>query len=467
MKTKIFTFVFNRPDILDYQIKSIKNFFVGDFDISVVYDTRDNQYYEQFKKICEDNSVNFYHHTSQPGGSPSFYNAQAIQWACDNLIFNNSDNFITMFLDHDMFLIDDLNLDDEMSIYDVVGCLQTRENIKYVWPGLCAFKKSSVENVEFDFYPQTVNGQALDTGGGTYKLLANKNIKFLDTGVEYPEEYRGINLKNESITRGFNYELHFNNKVLHSRNASNWHSQYMVNDLEKTNLLFQILSDILDEKDKSYFEIVVSRYSENISWTKKYNNFITLYNKGDDLIENSIRLNNIGREAHSYLYHIVNNYNNLAEYTCFLQGDPFNPHSPRLYQYLDHVIHSNEVLPEFFWISERIVESDFEYKREPYHKIFPNIKYAYEKVFGEPPKIEKFFFGSGAQFCVSKNRIRERPIEFYQNVLNIFTHDPGEEMDEMSLKLLGNSGINEKFIPVNPEMGLHMERFWGLVFGEV
>jgi hypothetical protein len=227
-----------------------------------------------------------------------------------------------MFLDHDMFLIDDLNLDDEMSIYDVVGCLQTRENIKYVWPGLCAFKKSSVENIEFDFYPQTVNGQALDTGGGTYKLLANKNIKFLDTGVEYPEEYRGINLKNESITLGFNYELHFNNKVLHSRNASNWHSQYMVNDLEKTNLLFQILSDILDEKDKSYFEIVVSRYSENISWAKKYNNFITLYNKGDDLIENSIRLNNIGREAHSYLYHIVNNYNNLAEYTCFLQ-DPF------------------------------------------------------------------------------------------------------------------------------------------------
>jgi hypothetical protein len=72
MKTKIFTFVFNRPDILDYQIKSIKNFFVGDFDISVVYDTRDNQYYEQFKKICEDNSVNFYHHTSQPGGSQVF-----------------------------------------------------------------------------------------------------------------------------------------------------------------------------------------------------------------------------------------------------------------------------------------------------------------------------------------------------------------------------------------------------------
>lgn len=467
MKVKIFTFVFNRPDLLVKQIECLKKFLIGDFDINVVYDTRDNQYFDQFKEICKNNYVHFYNNISEPGQSPSYYNAQSIQWACDNLIFNNNENFITMLLDHDMFLIDNLNLNDEMSIYDVVGCLQTRKNIKYVWPGLCAFKKSIVKDIEFDFYPQTVNGQVLDTGGGTYKLLSNKNIKFLDTGVEYPEEYKGINLKDETITQSFNYELHFDNKFLHFRNASNWHSQYQVGDFKKTNLLFDILSDILDEKDKNYLEIVVSRYSENINWTKKYNNFITLYNKGEDEIENSISLENIGREGHTYLYHIINNYDNLAGYTCFLQGDPFNPHSPRLYQYLDHVIHSNEVLPDFFWISERIVESDFEYKREPYHKIFPNIKYAYEKVFGGSPKIDKFTFGAGAQFYVSKNRIHKRPLEFYQNIFDIFTHDPGEELDELTLKLLGNPGINEKFHPVNSEMGLHMERFWGLVFGEV
>lgn len=249
MKTRIFTFVFNRPDILAHQIKSIKRFFIGDYEINTVYDTRDNQYLNQFKAICEDNGVNFYNHISKPGQSPSYYNAQSIQWVFDNLIFNNNDNFITMFLDHDMFLIDDLNLNDEMSIYDIIGCLQIRENIKYVWPGLCAFKKSSVKNIEFDFYPQTVNGQALDTGGGTYKLLSNKNIKFFDTGVEYPEEYKGINLKDEAVTQGFNYELHFDNKFLHFRNASNWHSQYQVGDFKKTNLLFDILSDILDEKE--------------------------------------------------------------------------------------------------------------------------------------------------------------------------------------------------------------------------
>ena len=465
MKTKIFSFAFNRPDILQYQITSLRKFIIGDYDINIVYDTRDNQYYEQFKKICDDNDVNFYHHVSQPGGAPSFYNAQAIKWIYDTVI-SKEDDCIVMLLDHDMFLIDKFDVQNEMSVYDIVGCLQSREHVKYVWPGLCIFKKSSVQNIEFDFYPQTVDGQMLDTGGGTYKLIADKNIKFLDTGVDYPEDYKGVNLQDEKVTGGYGYELHFDSKFLHFRNASNWHTQYQVGDEQKTGLLFQMLSDILDEKDKSYLELVIARYNEDLKWVEQYQDFATVYNKGDE-VEGAIALKNIGREAHTYVHHIVNNYDNLSDYTCFLQGDPMDPHSPRFHLYLDHILNSNEILPEFFWISERIVEGDFEYEREPYHKTFPNIKYAYEKVFGKEPEIEKFIFGSGAMFCVSRNRIRERPIEFYQNILNIFEHNPGEEFDEVSLKLLGNPGINEEFLPLNPELGYHMERFWGLVFNAV
>jgi hypothetical protein len=466
MKTKIFSFAFNRPDILQYQITSLQKFIVGEYDINIVYDTRDNQYYDQFKKICDDNDVSFHHHLSESGGTPSFYNAQAIKWIYDTVISKEDDCYV-MLLDHDMFLIDELDIRKEMSVYDIIGCLQSREQVKYVWPGLCLFKKSSVEHIEFDFYPQTVDGQMLDTGGGTYKLLSDENIKFMDTGVDYPEEYKGIDLKDEKITGGYGYELHFDNKFLHFRNASNWHTQYQVGDGEKTGLLFQMLSDILDEKDKSYLELVIARYSENLDWVESYRKFSTVYNKGVEDIEGSIPLKNIGREAHTYLHHIVNNYDNLADYTCFLQGDPMDPHSPRFFRYLDHILNSNELLPEFFWISERIVEGDFEYKREPYHSVFPSIKYAYGKIFGEEPKLEKFIFGAGAQFCVSGNRIRKRPLEFYKNILDIFEYDPGEELDELSIKLLGNPGIQEDFHPINPELGLHMERFWGLIFNEV
>jgi hypothetical protein len=107
------------------------------------------------------------------------------------------------------------------------------------------FKKLSVENIKFDFYPQTVDGQMLDTGGGTYKLLTNETIKFLDTGVEYPEEYNDIDLTDESVVGKYGYELHYRGKFLHFRNASNWHNNYILEDANKTEILKTIICDFL------------------------------------------------------------------------------------------------------------------------------------------------------------------------------------------------------------------------------
>ena len=75
-------------------------------------------------------------------------------------------------------------------------------------------KKSSVEDIDFDFYPQTVDGQMLDTGGGTYKLL-RAGLKFRNTGYDYPEDYKGIDLKDAELTGGYGFELHLNQKFLH------------------------------------------------------------------------------------------------------------------------------------------------------------------------------------------------------------------------------------------------------------
>ena len=464
MKTKIVTFVFNRPDLLDYQIRSLKKFIIGDKDISVVYDTRDDQYYDEFKKICTEHDVELHHHKSEPGGSPSFYHAQTAKWAYDTLIKTEEDNCIVLFLDHDMFLIDDYNVVEEMSSNDVMGCLQSREDISYIWPGLFFCKKSSTEEIKFDFFPQTVDGQMLDTGGGTYKLL-RAGLKYEDTGVQYPEEYKGIDLQDSDVTGGYGFELHADGKFLHFRNACGWHNNFQPSGDKKTNVLFQMLSDLIDDKDKSYLEVVVARYNEDLRWTNKYKDFVTVYNKGNDDIEGSIKLENIGREAHTYLHHIVNNYDNLAEYTMFLQGDPTSPHSPKCYKYLNYLLYANEQVPEFFWVSERIVEGDFNYVREPYHKIFPNIRYAFEKIFGEKPpeNLMAFRFGAGAQFCVHKDQIRKRSLEFYKNILDIFEHNP-EEPDELALKLLGNGGIKEDFCPQHPELAYQMERLWGFVF---
>ena len=55
MKVKIFTMAFNRPDLLQQQIDSLnKNLEDDDYQLQVVYDTRDNQYLEEFTSICND-----------------------------------------------------------------------------------------------------------------------------------------------------------------------------------------------------------------------------------------------------------------------------------------------------------------------------------------------------------------------------------------------------------------------------
>ena len=79
-------------------------------------------------------------------------------------------------------------------------------------------------------------------------------------------------------------------------------------------------------------EIVVARYNENLDWLKKIKKSkdlkITVYNKGlDDIDVPFIKLENKGRESQTYLYHIINNYDNLADQTIFCQGDSIC-HSP-------------------------------------------------------------------------------------------------------------------------------------------
>lgn len=219
--------------------------------------------------------------------------------------------------------------------------------------------------------------------------------------------------------------------------------------------------------DKTY-DIVVARYNENIDWVKKYKNCL-LYNKGEHIQENYIKLENVGREAHTYLYHIVKNYNTLSDHTIFVQANPFD-HSPNFFDTLDGIISSN-FSADFYWISEKLIVGDFTYKREPYIlPAFPNINPAYEFIFGDAIKPETFVFGAGAQFSVSKDRILSRPLEFYQKIFDVFDKEVVNNSGELYTKLLrlpDNNSESKTISRKTPELAYHLERFWGIMFSEV
>lgn len=76
-------------------------------------------------------------------------------------------------------------------------------------------------------------------------------------------------------------------------------------------------------------QIIIARYNETLDWTLEYpfNLFkYIVYNKGPnqnfikDKVEQIINLHNVGRCDHTYLYHIVTNYDNLSEITVFFPG---------------------------------------------------------------------------------------------------------------------------------------------------
>jgi hypothetical protein len=76
-------------------------------------------------------------------------------------------------------------------------------------------------------------------------------------------------------------------------------------------------------------KIIVARYNENLEWMREspFNLFrYIVYNKGinDDFekcnVDEVINLPNIGRCDHTYLYHIVNNFNKLNVINVFFPG---------------------------------------------------------------------------------------------------------------------------------------------------
>lgn len=108
---------------------------------------------------------------------------------------------------------------------------------------------------------------------------------------------------------------------------------------QKINLLFILLSlsVLLFVIYYSYkifnhnnIEVVIARYNEYMEWLEeepfdKYPYIV--YNKGDnddyyktDKFLKEYKLDNVGRETHTYLSHIIHNYNNLANLTIFING---------------------------------------------------------------------------------------------------------------------------------------------------
>ena len=185
-------------------------------------------------------------------------------------------------------------------------------------------------------------------------------------------------------------------------------------------------------------EIIIARYKEDIEWK----NQITIpcqksiYNK---FYFEGIKLENTGREGHTYLHHIYHRYHNLSDFNLFSQGDPIF-HDSEFIAKINNLNINNLSLehPIFFGISGK------EGIYGNYDSRHPNglpLYYFLDFLFNKKVSLNDIFtIPYGGIFLVSKEIIRYRPKEFYGFLL----------------KLLSNE--------VDPIEGYILERLWPFIF---
>lgn len=199
-------------------------------------------------------------------------------------------------------------------------------------------------------------------------------------------------------------------------------------------------------------EIVVARYTESLTWIEKYPDpflrpLIRIYNKGPDDIAipgcKIERLPNIGREAHTYLHYIVENWDRLPRHVWFLQGDPwshfeFEPTEEKWNALM--VLWTQDLVQDGY--SSSNIHHNSDVTRDYREPDTDPADLAYgdwvEKNLGFKFKNEIFWW-PGACFAVGRDGIKSRPLEFYKNLLG-------------------------KLNSPKPEVAYYLERSWFYIF---
>jgi len=157
--------------------------------------------------------------------------------------------------------------------------------------------------------------------------------------------------------------------------------------------------------------VVVAHCDEDLSWMQALDPTLGkfVYSKGTKIAlipKDTIPLPNIGREYHTYFYHIVNHYDLISDVTFFLQGWPLDrsAHVISGVNYLRHfdyiefgtnILETGPVSDQLLQFMGFLFDMDWRgYHREPWE------------------------FRANTQFGVSRRRVQRHKPEFYRRCLD-------------------------------------------------
>ncbi len=186
---------------------------------------------------------------------------------------------------------------------------------------------------------------------------------------------------------------------------------------------------VLSTRVKQYpiVELVIAAHMEDLSWLEQYRSHVRLYVKNPSYSSVDYRytiLPNVGRETHTYLTHIISNWEHLADVTIFNQGR-IDDHLYYTYANpFDHLQHLQNGAS--FKVRERYDNWGRMTHKDPWltnlveGRMRP-AKYTLARTwfdlfgYNHPNYINVCYC---ACFAVSRQQIQKRPLEFYRKCLS-------------------------------------------------
>ena len=198
-------------------------------------------------------------------------------------------------------------------------------------------------------------------------------------------------------------------------------------------------------------ELVISRYNEDLEWLKKdiFEHFsIVIYNKGNNTNfykpknVKIITLENVGVCNHTYLYHIINNYDKLSNVTIFLPGSCMDNHKKeKTLQTIKKTKETNNSVFLVSYYNNSVLNTLYDFIMDTYQVANPSnyelnksnkLKPCSIRPFGKWyetlfPDINIHHVNYQSIFSVSREHILNRSKESYQNIINYVNSDKNEE----------------------------------------
>ncbi|WP_319541440.1 DUF3431 domain-containing protein [uncultured Pseudodesulfovibrio sp.] len=189
-------------------------------------------------------------------------------------------------------------------------------------------------------------------------------------------------------------------------------------------------------------KVIIAKYTENIDWVDELGYDYVVYDKSQNPLPNSRHLENIGREAHTYIKHIISEYDRLADMNIFLQGDPFDHIDDRgratvktLRKQLADIVDKAVPFKGLAWFKLKcdrlgqphdLRKPENEGRWSGWGRDIP-VGEVFERLFFETMPKQIIARAPTGNFCVTGRRIRTRPKAFYEHCLRLIECDPNDE----------------------------------------